>query len=116
MIEMKTYIITSYGHRYKVFLEIGKYRNDRLAIELIDVRDGPFAVLTVNLVNEQCPKNCAYLDTNNFPQGEEFVKKHKLGKPTGYYGRSGYCMYPLYKFDMAALKGKAEREPAPFGL
>lgn len=102
----KMYSIKFYGSTYKVYPVVEKYRNGRLAIELIDPKEGPFADLTVNLVNEPCPKNCAYLDTNNFPQGEDFVKKNKLGKFTGMYGMSGYCTYPLYEFDMDALKGK----------
>ncbi len=48
--------------------------------------------------------NLAYLDTNNFPDAEKFVKKAKIGSFTGIYGYSGYCQYPLYKFDPKALE------------
>ena len=29
----------------------------------------------------------------------------KLAVPTGYYGKSGYCCYPEYKFDLPKLYG-----------
>lgn len=48
-------------------------------------------------------KGEAYLDTNNFPEGVQLVKKYKLAEPTGEYGQSGFCTYPLYKFDMKKL-------------
>lgn len=112
----KTYTIKFYGETYKVYPVVEKYRNGRLAILLMD-QEGPFADLTVNLVNEQCPKDCAFLDTNNFREGEEFVRKNRLGTFTGIYGYSGYCSYPLYRFDMGALTGKKkEKTGTPFGL
>ena len=114
---MKTYTIKSYGSTYRVRPYVSKYRNGRLAIVLVCTNGEPFADLTVNLVNETCPANCAYLDTNNFPDGEAFVLKRRLGKPTGKLGFSGYCAYPLYRFDMDALMGKEKKKEAhPFGL
>ena len=113
----KTYSIKFYGETYKVYPYVSKYRNGRLAILLMGTDGEPFADLTVNLVNEQCPKDCAVLDTNNFREGEEFVRKNRLGTFTGVYGYSGYCSYPLYKFDMDALTGKKkEKAGTPFGL
>ena len=49
--------------------------------------------------------NQAYVDTNNFPEAEEFIKKHKLGKHTGLFGFSGFCKYPLYEFDLEKIRG-----------
>ena len=113
----KTYSIKFYGETYKVRPYVTKYRNGRLAILLEETSGEPFADLTVNLVNEQCPKDCAFLDTNNFREGEEFVRKNRLGTFTGIYGHSGYCSYPLYRFDMDALTGKKkEKTGTPFGL
>lgn len=118
--QMKTFNIRFYGDNYKVYPYIGTYRNNRLAIVLYETNGEAFAHLTVNLVNEQCPADCAYLDTNNFPQGEEFVKKNHLATFTGHYGHSGYCTYPLYRFDMDALTGRKKtakkEELHPFGL
>ena len=33
------------------------------------------------------------------------IKDNKLAVPTGYYGKSGYCCYPEYKFDLPKLYG-----------
>ena len=116
----KSYNVSFYGENYKVYPYVSKYRNGRLAILLMGTDGEPFADLTVNLVDEPCPSGCAYLDTNNFPQGEEFVRKNRLAEFTGMYGRSGFCTYPLYKFSMTALSGKKtekkDKNMHPFGL
>ena len=75
--------------------------NGNLAISLSYVdEDGdelPFTVLTVNL--EPLPGYYGYVDTNNNPGAIEFIEKNGIGEFTGRYGYSGYCSYPLYKFD-----------------
>lgn len=48
----------------------------------------------------------AYIDTNNCPWAVEFIEKEGLGKRTGRMGRSGYCTYPVVKFDMEKVKEK----------
>ena len=82
-----------------------------LRISLWDEKAGPFTTLTVNLegydVKEKFGDNYAFVDTNNFPEAEEFIKKHKLGEFTGLGGVSGYCTYPLYKFDLERLRANA---------
>ena len=63
--------------------------------------------LTINLNYADCnpaPEDCAYLDTNNIPEVEEFVTKNKLEEFTGMRKQSGYCTYPLYRFDMAKIR------------
>lgn len=59
-------------------------------------------VITVNL--GPVPEGMAYIDTNNNPWAEKFLKKHKIAKPTGVVGHSGFCTYPLYMFDMTKFK------------
>lgn len=76
--------------------------NGGLAIVLDSPTEGPFATLTVNL-ESKLPANYAFVDTNNCPWAEQFIREHKLGKPTGMVGYSGYCTYPLYEFDMSKL-------------
>lgn len=115
-----SYNISFYGENYMVYPLVSKYRNGRLAVMLMCTNGEPFADLTVNLVDAPCPEGCAYLDTNNFPQGERFVALYRLAEPTGKYARSGYCTYPLYRFNMRALTGKkSEKKDTgmhPFGL
>ena len=101
---MKTYTLkTQWGTTEKVTMTVSKYadRAKNLAIQLW-CDDGPYATMTVNL-GKKLAEDEGYVDTNNFPEAESFIKKYKLGKPTGGYGFSGFCAYPLYKFDLAKL-------------
>ena len=80
--------------------------NGRLAIMLrtkdIKYDGGPvFGKVTVNLDDGlDLEPEYAYLDTNNCPGIEECMMESGLAAPTGMYCRSGYCRYPLYKFDL----------------
>lgn len=107
-----TYKINCWGQEYEVYLKKNSYRdNGSLAIQVFDASDGgPFTVLTVNL--EETPwcythakdkESVAFVDTNNNPWAEEFIKNNKLGEPIGRYGHSGFCSYPLYRFDLSKL-------------
>jgi hypothetical protein len=84
-------------------MEKTKYcANGNLAIRLLSYDNEwdcwePCITLTVNL-GKKLPKNMAYVDRNNVPNAEEFIHKYKLGEPTGDFGFSGFCCYPLYKF------------------
>lgn len=42
----------------------------------------------------------AFVDTNNFPDAEKFLKATGLGEPTGRTRQSGFCAYPLYAFNL----------------
>lgn len=78
-----------------------KYAKGGLAIQLY-CDDGPYARLTVNL--KPVPEGFAYVDTNNVPFAEEFINRYKLGKyVVGQDAISGFCVYPLYHFDMGKL-------------
>ena len=91
------------GVEYPIWLSVCEYcANRNLAIQLLT--DGmygpePYSTLTVNL-DKKLPANQAYVDTNNMPDAEEFIEKYNLGKPTGGYRVSGFCIYPLYEFDL----------------
>lgn len=99
---MKTYKYKSpYGKEYTLAPMLRTYPNGRLAIQLIDVEDGAqFAILTTNLVEEQLSGECcAFVDTNNFEDAEEFIRKNHLGVFIFNYGYSGFCKYPEYFFN-----------------
>lgn len=100
---MKTYKLnTMWGTTETITMTVRQYdRPQNLAIQLW-CEDGPYATMTVNL-GKKLPADMAYVDTNNFPEAESFIKKHRLGKPTGKYGYSGFCTYPLYQFDLKKL-------------
>jgi hypothetical protein len=69
---------------------------------------------TVNLGSEIgngtiMPKYCAFLDTNNYPGIDAYLVKNNLAEPYKRFGsvvtaQSGFCEYPLYKFNEEALK------------
>lgn len=101
-------VIESWGHTYKVRPYTSRYMfGEGLCIHLIccdeDCYGEPFGNLTVNIQGKTCGKNEAYVDTNNMPNAEQFIREYRLGKPTGETARSGYCTYPLYKFDMEQI-------------
>lgn len=94
-----------YEHYY-IRLSTNQYAdNKNLAIEMIcrDLNDPlnyeePFSVMTVNLEGFILKDNQAFVDVNNLPGIESFIKKYELGKFTGMYTKSGFCDYPLYEF------------------
>lgn len=86
--------------------------NGRFAVQtLLDTTEGfePYANLTVNLVDETIPfdtEEVAYgfVDTNNWPKAEGFIKRADIGEKTEFIGHSGYCSYPLYRFDRKKIE------------
>ena len=87
---------------YNVIMEKKKYYNGNLAIQLMCHDDEydfwePYGMLTVNF-DQKLPEGYAYVDTNNIPNAEQFIKKYNLGVHQGKFKMSGYCCYPLYKF------------------
>ena len=107
------YTYETYCGPKNVRLFAAKYRNNTLAVtvESYDEENKmwePFATLTVNLAGvgyeEMQGKELAFVDTNNNTGVERFLKEYKIAKPTGFYGFSGFCSYPLYKFDLKKLE------------
>ena len=105
---------SSTGPTHAVTVEKTKYTNpETLAIRLIDAKAPweTFAVITVNLVSSPYgdvkyqDDTHAYIDTNNCPWAEDFLKVHGIAKPDSrdIYGMSGYCTYPLYEFDLNSI-------------
>jgi hypothetical protein len=100
---------TSFGE-YKVTPMVYSYHyGGGIAIELIEVKEGePFACLTVNLPSYSHKENCAFVDTNNCSWAIDFLEEHKLAKPTGFMGMSGFCIYPEYEFDISKMQDKRD--------
>lgn len=89
---------TEYGTYKITSVAMSRYRADNsLAIELW-CDDGPFARLTVCLL-DKLKENESYVDTNNCPWAEDFIREYKLGEIVGYKA-SGYCLYPKVAFDL----------------
>lgn len=79
----------------------GEYTQGGLGIHLYE-KGEPFCALTVWLEPLADPTE-AFVDTNNFPEAEEFIRIHKLGTFTGTTAYSGFCEYPLYRFDLSKI-------------
>lgn len=97
--------INSYGEQFDVYPVITEYSNNgNLAIVLIDrTDDAPFGNLTVN-TDQKLPPGFACIDVNNIQDAESMIKNYQIGKPTSMMIRSGFVCYPVYQFDLEALK------------
>ena len=106
-----------FGNEETVYFKTDKYvyRKDkkepmRLFVELyvIDEECGypePYSNVTVNIPDYPLSdENCAFIDTNNAPFVVELLNKYHVGKFTGNYAFSGWCIYPEFRFDMETLK------------
>lgn len=109
--ELKFYpIIDADGDRENVAPIAMKYMdNNTLAVCLYTEDGEPYADLTVNLEDSMANCEMAYVDTNNCPWADNFIKDNGLGEPTGKVGKSGFCTYPLYKFNLDMM-AKYEEE------
>lgn len=105
--------VTSFG-KYDVAVTLDRYVADgSLYVGLVDKNTGePFADVTVCFdeplltANPEADENetFCYIDTNNLPEVEEFIKSNGLGKPTKITKASGFCTYPLYKMNLGKLR------------
>lgn len=97
---------TRSGTTEQVTLFASTYENKSLFVGMTTMEDGipePYCDVTVNLL-ETLPPYCAFVDTNNMPELEDFLVKNKLAEFTGLEQRSGYCTYPLYRFDTERMR------------
>lgn len=100
------YKVKTWGEEYEIRLFSTKYvDNNSLAITAEEPDGMPFTTFTVNLEESRgLPANQAYLDTNNNPWAEQFLTENKLGKPVGCFAVSGFCLYPLWEFDLSKIE------------
>lgn len=103
---MKTYTMNYWGNQWNIFLSQEKYDNNgRLAVLAFTTDDGEyFGDITVNLDDPLPIGDYAFVDTNNSPWAVELLEKNGIAQPTGGYARSGFCLYPVYKFDLSKLE------------
>jgi hypothetical protein len=105
--EKKTYRVETDFGVFDIALRKTSYINGTLAvISTINENgyDEPFATLTVNLPDSLLLRNDqAYVDTNNNPWVEKFLQDNKIAVRTGEVAISGWCTYPLYKFNLEMI-------------
>lgn len=99
---------TQFGITENVTLTVNTYvDNNSLYVGMTTVEDGfpePYGDVTVNLLSS-VPPYCAFVDTNNMPELEDFLVKNGIAEFTGIEQRSGYCSYPLYLFAAEKMRG-----------
>ena len=99
----------AYGETYSLRLQKAEYSNNgNLAVESLYHDEDfdawlPYAMVTVNL-NEELPQGFAYVDANNFRDVVAFLEDNGIAKWTGRCRVSGFCQYPLVKFNEDAFK------------
>ena len=93
-------------------VEVLNYQITPVCMALFNQNEG--ACATVNLGtycgnNTIMPKNCAFIDTNNNPGLDKYIKERGYGEPYTRFGgevtaQSGFCTYPLFQFNESKLK------------
>ena len=79
-----------------VSLKASQYQHGGSLAVVMETEDGESYVITTNLRSPFQSESMAFLDTNNYPKIESFIKKNHLGLPMGVNETSGFCSYPLY--------------------
>lgn len=93
-----------FNEERKVKLQVAKYLNNgNTYIGLTKEDDSPYGDVTVNL-GIDLPEYFGFIDTNNNPNAESFILDNELGENTGMTMPSGFCVYPLYKFNQEKLE------------
>ena len=110
----KLEIIDSFGDKVVLEPELGLYETydfmgnkmPGLGIQFYFDDEGykePYATLTVNFGEFLSVKDCAYIDTNNNSFTNQLLSMG-FCSDTGLKKQSGFCEYPLWKFDKDFLK------------
>ena len=96
---------TEYETYNDCIFELNRYtNNDHVAVEIY-CEEGPLASITTNIPGiELYDRNYSCVDTNNCPWAEELIEELGIGEPIGISLRSGFCTYPVYKFDIKKIQ------------
>lgn len=85
-----------------------KYDYSKTLAVMANNDDGsPYGVATVYLEgqSENLPRDCAFVDTNNWPDVVERLEREGLAEELeDEAGVSGFCVYPAMKFNLDKIK------------
>ena len=97
---MKTLKFKAFGRNVKVFFTLARYSmNNNLCINMVEVNEGPWSTLTTNFDVVLAPDE-AFVDTNNNTGIDKILVANGIAEPTGKGIQSGFCTYPLFKFNL----------------
>ena len=97
---MKTLTLKAFDRDVEVFFTLTRYSmNNNLCINMVEVNEGPWSTLTTNFDVALAP-NEAFVDTNNNTGIAEILVENGIAEPTGKGIKSGFCTYPLFKFNL----------------
>lgn len=111
MKKLNVYKLTTRYGKYTILPIEERYNdNNKLAVCLYDHKTGePFDDITRNLPHVSLENNEACIDINNCSYAPKFLEDNNIAKPTGRVEYSGFCGYPVYKFNLEKLN-KIEEE------
>ncbi len=94
--------IRIYGEEVQLMKSTYK-NNGALYVGMLDDEGEFYGDITVNLPNSgTLPSDCAFIDTNNLPNISGILAHYRLGNLTGQMARSGFCVYPVFRFNCLA--------------
>lgn len=99
------YELDLFGEHFKFKLIKNTYAaNNTLAVQVISDQGEYLTTLTVNMPKDyDLPEHMQFIDVNNNPWALEFLEANQIAMPVGFSAYSGFCMYPLYQFDLDKL-------------
>lgn len=124
---MATLKLQAWGQENDIAFSIHKYANNgNLAIQMLSWVEGCYeggvklngyyeswSMLTVNLTRK-CKPNCAFIDINNNGGAiVDWLIANNLGMDTGVFEISGFCIYPMFEFNMDELNKYIAEEGQP---
>ena len=85
-----------------------KYDYGKTLAVMSNEDDGsPYGVATVYLEgqSEKLPRDCAFVDTNNWPDVVELLESEGIAEELDEVcGFSGFCTYPAMKFNLEKIR------------
>lgn len=84
------------------YIKLRYQTNNSLAVAMEYNND--MSIITVNFTDYRYPGfEYAFVDTNNFPGIDTYLQMIGLAESTGEHESSGFCVYPLLKFNINKL-------------
>lgn len=88
----------SYGDE-TLHIYMDEYQDGTIYLAAVTEEGELYADITVNLNHPCASSEYAFIDINNCPWAEAMILEMGIGQPTGITERSGFCTYPLYRFN-----------------